>query len=147
MRLARSRGRNPLRDFFEHHGPALYYLLQPILPDGAGTAGLVVEPATDVGRRHGHLGRDRRDRLSARWEDGRGGSPALLICTTIFFQKAIEVRPDVPAMLLLTLAAYVAIATGNRRSTSAALLAGFLFGLGYVVYAEGDCPCRGTNPR
>jgi hypothetical protein len=134
-------GEVPYRDFFEHHGPALYYLLQPIVrltgPElpalwwsrllmwSAGMATLAMTAAIAY-------------RLSGK--TAAAVAPALLACTTIFFQKAIEVRPDVPAMLLLTLAAYVAIATGNRRSTPVTILVGFLLGLATLFTQKAIVP-------
>ena len=69
--------------------------------------------------------------LIARRTAGRTAAwaaPTLLLCTTIFFGKAIEIRPDVPAALLLTSAAYVLLARRRVSPGLAALLAGILMG-------------------
>ena len=134
-------GEVPYRDFFEHHGPALYCLLQPILrltgPElpalwwsrllmwGAAVATLIVTGAI------AHRLAGKAAALAA---------PALLASTTIFFQKAVEVRPDVPAMLLIALAAYVQVARGNRRSASAAVLIGVLLGLATLFTQKAMVP-------
>jgi 4-amino-4-deoxy-L-arabinose transferase-like glycosyltransferase len=134
-------GEVPYRDFFEHHGPALYYLLQPILRlTGPELPALwwsrilmwTVAMATLA--------------LTGAIAGRLAGPPAavvamaLLSCTTIFFQKAIEVRPDVPAMFLLTLAAYLVIAARKPRSIPAAILVGFLLGLATLFTQKAIVP-------
>jgi hypothetical protein len=122
-------GQVPYRDFFEHHGPALYYLLIPLfklgIPDlsvlwvgrlamwccGVATLGLTGE-------------------LARRWAGRRTELYAmfLLAWSSIFHGKGIELRPDVPAMLLLMLAVVpFTYATGGgswRRFLSVGFLAG-----------------------
>ena len=122
-------GEIPYRDFFEHHTPGLYYLLQPVLWATGddlpaiwlgrffmGVIGLATLAVT------GLIARRTAGRTAA-W-----AAPTLLLCTTIFFGKAIEIRPDVPAALLLTSAAYVLLARRRANPRSAALLAGILMG-------------------
>jgi hypothetical protein len=134
-------GELPYRDFFEHHAPGLYYLLQPIIHMTgtelpalwwsrllmwfAGIATLALTAAI-------------ANRLAGK--TAAAVAPALLGCTTIFFWKAIEVRPDVPAMFLLTLAAYVAIASRTRCSGLAAVLIGFLLGLATLFTQKAIAP-------
>jgi hypothetical protein len=134
-------GEVPYRDFFEHHSPGLYYLLQPILrmagpePQAlwwsrllmwvAGMATLAIAGAMAY-------------RLAGR--TAAAAAPALLGCTTVFFWKTVEVRPDVPAMLLLTLAAYLVIAPQRRRSNLTALLVGLLLGLATLFTQKAIVP-------
>ena len=133
-------GEVPYRDFFEHHPPALYYLLQPILritgvelpalawsrllmwfigmASLAATAGLAYRTSGKIAAMV---------------------APALLCCTTVFFWKTIEVRPDVPAMFLLVLAAYGIVALEHRRGVSS-LLIGLLLGLSILFTQKSLVP-------
>jgi hypothetical protein len=133
-------GEVPYRDFFEHHAPGLYYLLQPILratgPElpalwwsrllmwvmGMATLALTGAMTYRVAGRNAAL-----------------VAPALLSCTTIFFWKSAEVRPDVPAALLLTLAACIVIRPWRRLSL-AALLVGLLLGSATLLTQKAVVP-------
>jgi hypothetical protein len=121
------RGEVPYRDYFEHHGPLLYYVVQPLFqicgPEltvlwwarGAmwlcslGTLWLTAV----IARRAG----DAPTPLIA---------ATLLVWTTIFQAKGIELRPDVPATLLLTAAAAMIVErpAGFLRWLLVGLLAG-----------------------
>jgi hypothetical protein len=120
-------GEIPYRDFFEHHTPGVYYLLQPVLwVSGADLPAIwfgrlimgVISLATLVVT--GLLARRTSERTAA-W-----AAPTLLLCTTIFFAKAIEIRPDVPAALLLTMTAWVLLKFRQSSPRLAALLTGVL---------------------
>jgi hypothetical protein len=152
-------GEIPYRDFFEHHSPGLYYMLQPILwmtgpalPAlwwsrflmwAAGMATLALTGATAYRlagdcpnfrlRENGTVPLDMRRTAAAI-------APALLGCTTIFFWKTVEIRPDVPAMFLLTLAAYVMVAAPKRTSLFAALFLGLLLGLATLFTQKAIVP-------
>jgi hypothetical protein len=152
-------GEVPYRDFFEHHGPGLFYMLQPILwmtgaalPAlwwsrflmwGIGMATLALTGATAY-RLAGDCPNFRLSENGTVSFDMRRTAaaiaPALLGCTTIFFWKTVEVRPDVPAMFLLTLAAYVMVAAPKRSSPFAALLIGFLLGLATLFTQKAIVP-------
>ncbi len=100
-----SRGDIPYRDFFEHHGPALYYFVLPLMKIcGPQLSVLWLARLTMWGCGLATLGLT--GRLAGRWAGEGAGLLAmcLLAWTTIFHLKSIEFRPDVPAMLLLMLA-------------------------------------------
>lgn len=112
------RGELPYRDFFEHHGPALYYAIQPLF-DLCGPDLVVLRCARGVmlfcslatlwctrsiGRR---LGGEMAGWIAA----------ALLAWTTIFQSKGIELRPDVPAALLLTIALNMSLWPAGGRAS------------------------------
>jgi 4-amino-4-deoxy-L-arabinose transferase-like glycosyltransferase len=134
-------GKVPYRDFFEHHAPGLYYVLQPILRV-TGTelpalwwsrllmwvAGMATLALTGA--------------MAYRVAGGRAAlvAPTLLSCTTIFFWKSVEVRPDVPAALLLTLAACILIRHWRRAPSLAALLVGLLLGLATLLTQKAIVP-------
>jgi 4-amino-4-deoxy-L-arabinose transferase-like glycosyltransferase len=139
-----SRGQVPYRDFFEHHGPALYYVMLPVFK--------LCGPQLSVL----WLGRLAMwccslatlfltGRLARRFGGERAGllAMALLAWTTVFHSKGIELRPDVPAMLLLILAVgQFTYATGGgswRRFLYVGLLAGLamLFTQKSIVPAAG----------
>lgn len=139
------RGEVPYRDFFEHHGPALYYLILPLLT----TCG----PELDVL----WLGRALMwvcsmatlvlvDRMAGR--SGGGSSAGLLAAgllawTTIFHSKGIELRPDVPAMLLLMVAvSQFTYATGGG-SWRRFLVVGVLGGLAMLFTQKSVVPVAG----
>jgi len=137
-----ARGQVPYRDFFEHHGPLLYYVIQPLFRlfgQGPGvlwggrclmwlcslaTLGLTARQANQIG---GPI---------CGWT-----AAALLAWTTIFHSKGIELRPDVPAMLLIQLAITLVI-EGKGRFRSA-LIAGILAGLATLCTQKAIVPIAG----
>lgn len=115
-----SRGELPYRDFFEHHAPALYYLLQPLFRilgpewsvlEGARLLSLACAAGTLV----------LTARVGKRVLGTTLGLPAaaLLAATTIFHMKSVELRPDVAAMLLLTAALLAALVVIRSSSLGA----------------------------
>ncbi|MEN6406786.1 MAG: glycosyltransferase family 39 protein [Thermoguttaceae bacterium] len=130
-----ARGELPYRDFFEHHGPALYYLLSPIF----GVVGPEL-PALTWSRTLMWLFSVGTLVLVGRLTHRVAGptaamvAPALLCVTTVFFWKSIEIRPDVPAMFLITAAAglLVRVAEGKRRA-AAVFAAGVSLGLAMLL--------------
>jgi hypothetical protein len=117
----------PYRDFFEHHPPALYLLLQPIFwLFGPGIAtitsarflmltfswgtllatAILARRALGAGLLTPHGDMTETKRLAAEFDSGWIVALLLAACTT-FWMKGIEVRPDVPAVCLLTAAASV----------------------------------------
>lgn len=137
-----ARGEVPYRDFFEHHGPLLYYALQPlfwlfgqqltVLWIGRGLMWLCSMAA---------LG------LTARQAARMGGSgcglvaAALLAWTTIFHLKGIELRPDVPALLLIQLAITVLIE--GKATFRSSLAAGLFGGLATLCTQKAIVPIAG----
>lgn len=138
------RGEVPYRDFFEHHGPALYYCLWPLLE--------ICGPKLSVL----WIGRLAMwccalatlwltGRLASRWGGLRAGLLAmcLLAWTTIFQAKGIELRPDVPAMLLVVVAVgQFTYATGGG-SWRRFLYVGLLCGLATLFTQKSIVPVAG----
>lgn len=123
------RGDVPYRDFFEHHAPGLYYALQPVLLlQGARLSVLWTGRCLMWGCSLATL--LLTGRLARRWGGRSSGlaAMALLAWTTAFHVKGIELRPDVPAALLLLVAVgQFTFATGGgswRRFFRVGLLAG-----------------------
>lgn len=109
------RGDVPYRDFFEHHSPALYYVIQPLFwifgPEldvlwwGRGVmfvCSLITLGLTAI--------------LARRIAGPATALPAvcLLAWTTIFQTKGIELRPDVPATLLVILCSVIAFVARSK---------------------------------
>lgn len=95
----------PYRDFFEHHAPALYYLLLPLFElTGPQLSILWAGRALMYCCSLATLWLS--GSLARRWAGDRAGllAMAFLAWTTVFHSKGIELRPDVPAMLLLIVA-------------------------------------------
>ncbi|MBI3861927.1 MAG: glycosyltransferase family 39 protein [Planctomycetia bacterium] len=112
-----ARGEVPYRDFFEHHAPALYYLSWPLFKV-LGPHLSVLWAARTIMFGCSLVALWLTGRLAARWGGARSGliAAALLAWTTVFQAKGIELRPDVPAMLLLSLAVVpFTFATGGGR--------------------------------
>ncbi|MEZ4654173.1 MAG: hypothetical protein R3E12_11455 [Candidatus Eisenbacteria bacterium] len=124
--------------FFENHPPLLHVLLQPIVRSTTDAVhiilaarGLILVLALACLYLTAVLGR----RLAGR--TGFVLAPLLLISATYFFNEGLEVRPDVPACLLL-LGTLVVLTggTGTRRFVwSGALFAVAGFATPKVVYA------------
>jgi hypothetical protein len=145
-----ARGETLYRSFYENHPPLTTLLLQPVVRS-------TDDPATLVAR-------GRQLSLAASlatlalvaylgWRLAGGGgaalAPLLLASHTFFSQRAIEVRPDVPAMLLGTLALLALIGGQERDDRRWLLAAGALFALaGFftpkVVYAAAGASLGAT---
>jgi hypothetical protein len=137
-------GEVPYRDFFEHHGPALYYLLIPLfnlgIPDlsvlWVGRLAMWCCGVATLGLTGG---------LARRWGGQRSEFYAmfLLAWSSVFHAKGIELRPDVPAMLLLMLAvSNFTYATGGG-SWRRFLSVGFLAGLAMLFTQKSVVPATG----
>jgi len=99
------KGLVPYQDFFEHHTPWYYYALRPLFN------WFSVDAAFDEARQFLIAGRVVSFALTALtvalmvragrlWRDRRVGLVAglLLLTQPVFFQKMVELRPDVPAV-------------------------------------------------
>lgn len=131
-----ARGNLPFRDFFAHHGPLFWSALAPVVDPPADpfakalagrllvsvfwlmTLALAARPRPGADRLEGAL--------AAAW----------LAAFTAFAQKSLEIRPDVPAMLLSVAAAWALV----RRSDAAA---GFLLGLAFWLTPKAVFPTAG----
>jgi len=139
-----SRGDVPYRDFFEHHGPALYYLLWPCFAlVGPHLTALWAGRALMSGCSLATLWLT--GRLANRWAGPHAGllAAALLLWTTIFHGKGIELRPDVPAMLLLLVTvSQFNFATGGG-SWRRFLCVGLMLGLAMLFTQKSIVPAAG----
>lgn len=138
------RGEVPYRDFFEHHGPALYYLLQPLFWwRGAAHSVLWLARLVSCSCALGILW------LTWRIAERLNGRPAglvavtLLAWTTIFQAKGIELRPDVPAALLIT--GCLALALGESVRWQRWLTIGILAGLATLFTQKSIVPIAGIT--
>lgn len=132
------------RDFFAYHGPGLSYLLQPLFwilgPDisvlwcGRALNLLLAVAALAL-----------TWRIAERLTTCGGGLVAavLLAWTTIFHGKAIELRPDVPAMLLLVAAVWWLVSAGDSLSLRRCLFAGMLAGFAMLCTQKSVVPAAG----
>jgi 4-amino-4-deoxy-L-arabinose transferase-like glycosyltransferase len=124
-----AQGLLPYRDFFEHHGPATYYLSAILVRVfGAELKLLTVHRLVSLVFVLAAL--------LGTWKMARrlfGRVAALVAVSWVltcpwFAEKSVEWRPDVPAMALATWAVWLLAC--KRGSGLAAFLAGLLFGLG-----------------
>lgn len=110
----------PYRDFFEHHGPVTYYLSAPLVrllgpvPELL-TVNRIVSLLLTAGT------------LAATWliarqlYNARAAVFALVWLSTLppFVEKSVEWRPDVPAMFLVTWAAWFLVRPGRSVGVGA----------------------------
>lgn len=111
------------KDFFEHHPPLFYLTISPLLHVLEGRDALIALRLAMLPLALGvlvlvyALASELRNREAGAWA-------VLLLSTTILFvQKSIEIRPDVPALLLLLISAYLLVS--RPRSPQAWAGAGF----------------------
>jgi hypothetical protein len=138
------RGDVPYRDFFEHHGPALYYCVWPLFKL-CGPQLIVLWLARLTMWCCSLATLLVTGRLARRWGGDRAGllAMALLAWTSVFHAKGIELRPDVPAMLLLMLAvSQIDYATGGG-SWRRFLYVGMLAGLAMLFTQKSIVPAAG----
>ncbi|MBU2574908.1 MAG: glycosyltransferase family 39 protein [Elusimicrobia bacterium] len=137
-----ARGQVPFRDFFEHHGPLFPFLLAPL-------TALIHDPIRAVWAARLFMLALTAATMKVLWNmtaPGRGllarALPVLLLCSfTTFADKSLEVRPDVPAMALLSLA--LLCASGGASSLKMRLAAGFLLGLAFFFTPKIAYPAAG----
>jgi hypothetical protein len=137
-----SQGQVPYRDYFDHHTPALQYLLAPMFRlFRVETSSADAVSSLFFARRLTWVLASLA--LAATWALGRrwrGPAVAwagtlLLANTWVFLAKTIEVRPDVPstgtvlAGLLLALSGWRRLAHGRRGAGARMCASGALFGL------------------
>jgi hypothetical protein len=137
-------GQVPYRDFFEHHAPALYYLVLPLFELNGpqisvlwGARTLMYGCSLTTLWLTGCLGR--------RWTGHRAGllAMALLAWTTVFHGKGIELRPDVPATLLLLAAVGQFHFVTGGGSWRRFLAVGLLLGLAMLFTQKSIVPAAG----
>jgi hypothetical protein len=139
-------GEVPYRDFFEHHAPGLYYLVWPAFEwHGPNLNVLWSARAMMFGCSLAAIWLT--GRLAGRWGDERCRLIAmvLLAWTTIFQAKGIELRPDVPAMLLLLLAVVPFTYASGGGSWRRFLSVGFLCGLALLFTQKSVVPTAGMG--
>ena len=131
-------GLRPYTDFFEHHHPLLWYASVPVLRATGETTAAV------VGLRMFMLALA----LGTAWATARLGARAtgdawtgrlaatLLVTMSGFSMIAVEVRPDVPQMLLATLACLWLVGDGVASTTGRPLRAGLAAGLAIAFSAK-----------
>ncbi len=129
-----SKGMLPYQDFFEHHTPWYYYVLSPFarafrvaasvdgathfLVFGRGMSMALAGLSVFLLYRMGRLG-----------QHGRAGVLAgvFLITQPVFFQKAVEIRPDLLALPLFLWGIYLLLRVLARESATALAGAGPCF--------------------
>ena len=137
-----SRGKVPFRDFFEHHGPPFPFLLAPL-------TALIDDPLRAVTAARLLMLAITAAAMKALWNLSPPGAgllkralPVLLLCSfTTFAEKSLEVRPDVPAMALLTFA--LLAAAGDPSALKARLAAGLSLGLAFFFTPKAAYPAAG----
>jgi hypothetical protein len=136
------RGMVPYRDFFEHHTPALYYVVQPLFQ----LDGLSVLWGGRLLMWFCSLGTLCFTALAGRRIAGTNAgllAAALLAWSSIFFAKGIELRPDVPATLLLTIALWLCVTQAERASWRRGIISGLLLGLATLFTQKAVVPASG----
>lgn len=117
-----ARGMLPYRDYFDHHPPWLHFFLAPFLAFfDVDTSPRAAESFIFFSRAlmavFSGLALALTYRLGRAWAGAvTGWTGTLLLSTSVMFlDKTLEIRPDVPAVVLL-LASWVALLDGIRRS-------------------------------
>ena len=136
-----SRGQVPYRDYFDHHTPALHFVLAPLFAFyRVETSSADAVAAVFAGRRvtwvFAGAALAAVFGLAWVWRGRRVAWTAtvLLAGTWIFLTKTLEVRPDVPATALMLVALALALggwrrlAGGLPGASSRFLLSGFALG-------------------
>jgi 4-amino-4-deoxy-L-arabinose transferase-like glycosyltransferase len=108
------------KDFFEHHPPLFYFTISPLLHAFEGREALVALRLFMLPMALGILALVYA--LASRLRNPQAGVWAVFILstTTLFVQKSIEIRPDVPALLLLLAAIYLLVSRPGSVSAFAA---------------------------
>lgn len=135
------RGMVPYRDFFEHHSPGLYYMLQPafwvsgpelnVLWLGRTAMCLISLATVAVTWR---LANYFKGEIAA-WT-----ACLLLSWSSVFVLKGSELRPDVPACLCLVLMAYFTVTAFESPRFSEWLKIGLLGGLATLCTQKSIVP-------
>ena len=137
-------GEVPYRDFFEHHAPALYYLIQPLfLCFGPTLTVLWCGRLLMLGFSVGTLWLTKRLAERTYGESAGWMAAALLAIGTIFISKGNELRPDVPATFFIIGAANVALLRQSDRSWRHLWCVGALLGLATLFTQKGIVPAVG----
>jgi hypothetical protein len=139
-------GEVPYRDFFEHHAPALYYLTWPLF-QLFGPNLSVLWGARCLMFCCSLTALWLTSRLARRWAGEPAGllAAVLLAWTSVFQVKGIELRPDVPAMLLLLLAVVVLNDSGREASRRSYIAVGLLCGLALLFTQKSVIPAAGIG--
>jgi 4-amino-4-deoxy-L-arabinose transferase-like glycosyltransferase len=140
------KGMVPYKDFFEHHTPWYYYALRPLFNwfevdasfDGArhflvaGRALSLLVTAVSLVLVY---------RIGRRWADrGVGLVAALLLLTQpVFFQKAVELRPDVLALPFFLAGLLALLRALEPRAEAPGPALGWFIGAGLAVGAAAMC--------
>ncbi|MCX5785794.1 MAG: hypothetical protein NTX59_08890 [Elusimicrobia bacterium] len=135
-------GQVPFRDFFEIHGPLFPFLLAPL-------TAFIHDPIRAIWAARLLMLALTAATIRVLWSmtaPGRGlltrALPILLLCSfTTFANKSLEVRPDVPAMALLSLT--LLLASGDTSSLRLRLAAGFSLGLAFFFTPKIAYPAAG----
>ncbi len=121
-------------DFLQHHHPFLYYLLLPlyhlfgagvpvVLAARAGAAALLILTLVVTYFTALELYRDRLVAVT---------SAFFLVGFTLYLEKMLEVRPDVPMSLLALLGTYLVLRAQRTRQRWLLAGSGLLFGLAFL---------------
>jgi hypothetical protein len=134
-----ARGNLPFRDFFGHHGPLFWAALAPVAdpphdPESKALAGRLLMSLFWLGA----LALAARPRTAASPLEGALAA-AWLAAFSAFAQKSLEIRPDVPGMLLVAAAAWAI----SRPGREAGPLAGVLLGLALWCTPKAAFPAAG----
>lgn len=119
----------PYRDFFEHHGPLTYYLLAPFVGLFGDTPSLltvhrVISAVWVVVAIAGVLVFLRKRTLSS-----SGVALTWLLTFPWFLEKAVEGRPDVAAMALVTWVAFLTRRAAASDRATGGIAAGLVAGI------------------
>jgi hypothetical protein len=128
----------PYRDYFEHHTPWLYYLLQPLFrlydaADDADQALALLAWARRAMWAFAGAGLAATFAIARALGGARAGWAAALLLANapIFLNKSLEIRPDVPAAALLLCGVWLAVRASARAAAHPAAGRG-LFGAGLL---------------
>lgn len=124
----------PYRDFFQHHNPLLWYLIAPVIALAGENAGILIclrmamfALALSTAAAASAIAGKVSSRREAPWY-----CLILLLSCTLFVEKAVEIRPDVPMTLFGTLSVYFFIRHHDCANPREMVLSGLSAALAYL---------------
>jgi hypothetical protein len=134
-------GQVPYRDYFDHHTPALHFLLAPLfslyrVETSSADAVAAIFAARRLTWAFAAASLGLTFALARSWRGAReaGAATLLLSGTWIFLTKTLEIRPDVPATASMVAGLWAALG-GWRRLAAARAGAGGLFAGSGALFA------------
>jgi hypothetical protein len=127
-------GHVPYRDFFQNHNPLLYYLMAPVLSVSGDSPGslillrLIFFLLTVAIAFVTH----QIAKLATKSDGAAILSVVLLLTMAVFFQKVIEIRPDVPQVLFALISVYYLLAFLKNNEPKSIAASGLYASISFI---------------